>query len=1054
MQRLGKLQILGFAVVVSLLISLGVALGGGALGGLQPFSGSTPTPQLGTIPGSVSPVIAQKGVQNEGPAPSSAQVSFTVIFALQNQAELNTLVKNIYTRGSADYMKFLTAQQFHEMFSPPLSAYGAVMNYLQSQGLKITYTSDNRLMIGAEGSLAQVADAFHTSFGLFKLNSTEFYANTKPVELPIGDGVVAVGGLTNFTLIRPTLVQAPGAQGVPLDKLPAHLTSSSPSQIGSQDGPYIPQQVQAAYGLTALWRSVCPGHCLMGNKTTIGIVDAYTAPDLMASYNFFNGFFLLPNSTLNVLYPTGVPTASGAATGWLLETLLDTQWAHSMAPNATIDLYLAYDNGFALFESVNSAVDSQAVNVLSQSWGMPEPFMTSQLAHALDQIYEQAASEGISVFASAGDSSADNGLGFNNVIYPASDPFVTAVGGTTSYFGSVSGISPSARFSAGGGRINETAWSTNNLYGWGTGGGQSMYFSCPWYQTASLAYHGFSGTATCGVQGTVNRTIPDVSALANPFTGAWVADYYNGFIFALGGTSLASPVWAGIIAVMDGFFPVFGLPIVPVGLLNAPLYSFGSNLYYNPGIGETGWVSSLGMFPPAPLNDVIEGNNGAAFVFQTFTPGYNATVGYDPVTGWGTPNALGFFNFYRLVTGFQMAISPSHLLSSSLPATVQVAVSTSPTCDFCIVTISSSPSIFTPVVLHNLFTMAYGSFTVPAGTRSGEYQIIATYHGGSQNVTLTVGPTLTLNTTTAHQGSVVGAQGLGFKPSSSATVYVEYAAAPAQELSVSTNSTGGFKTAFTVPAQFAYSAEVIANDSAGNQAIAPLILEPYIQLSTTSVQPGNSVGITGVTFSYASPQGVNIYLNGTYLTTFDANGYGDFSGTFTVPGTTPAGNYVVTAIDSLGYNASAPLTVKVSALIAAAESSSYYFMSITPGKPGSQEFFTNSSGGTVQEIEVYLSGTATVQVGIGSSPFSSNLFSGSVSVNGAGWYVITLPTPLTLQASSSYYLTVSVSSGSVSWAYSATYQTSYSLNDGARYYYNNIGRVYTTLSTWLFQIRG
>ena len=978
-------------------------------------------PQYVSIPGSVLPIVSS--AKTVGNAPSNTLVSFAIILPLQNRDQLAQLITQIYNPQSPLYHHYLTPDQFHSMFSPSESQYQAVVNYLESQGLQVTYTSANRLIVGAQGTVSQVSQALKTTIQLYSYKGQVFYANSQPVELPSNLQVAAVFGLTNYTLFTPQVIN--------LNKTikPMQISTSCATTFGCgfQDGPYIPQQIQQAYSLTQLYSS---GY--NGTGITIGIVDAYTAPGVQQDLNQFDADFSLPNTQINVIYPTGVPVASGLVTGWIFETLLDTQWAHAAAPGAKINLYLAFDAGDSLFEAVNYAVDSGAVNVITQSWGAPEPFLTKQVVFALDQIYQQAAAEGISVFASSGDSSADNHLGFLNVIYPASDPYVTSVGGTTLYAQAVSSITSSPPFSTGGGRINETAWSTNVFFGWGTGGGSSEIFSCPTYQAS-----------VCGIQGTSGRIVPDVAADADPFTGVLVNAYsIFGFdiYYIIGGTSLSSPLWAATTAVLDSDLQAHGK--LPAGFLNPFLYSEGMNLYQNPGFGENGAFKAL--------NDIVDGNNGASPLTNGIANvlGFSATKGYDPVSGWGTPVATGLASALLSVRVNALEVIPPSVNTNALPAQVVVEGSTNEPAGST-VTITSTPRLFSPITTTVNSTGGFSArFTVQQGTASGVYEISA-YFGSTllASVNFVVGPVLQLSPQVVHEGVSVTLQGLGFAPNTQLNVTADFT--PPLSFTLTTNSTGGFSLSFTVPPSPAITVDVVAKDAMGNSARALLKLLPAIALSSYSGSPGTNISITGVTFSSFVP--VAVFFGNQQVANFTTNGNGDFTGVFTVPNV-PAGTYTVTAVDLLNYSASTSFTVSIPAVVAATLASQLFYMLITSQAPASQAFFTNSSTAQVGIIKLYLAGNGMVQVSLGTSVFSSNLFSANIQVNGTGWYTVVLPSPITLNANSVYFLSVSNVSGSVYWAYSTQQYYTYVLNTGPRYYYNAVGLQQTTLSSWIYEI--
>jgi subtilase family serine protease len=370
---------------------------------------------------------------------------------------------------------------------------------------------------------------------------------------------------------------------------------------------YSPQEIQNAYGLTSI---LAAGYT--GAGQTIVIIDSFGSPTIAQDLQTFDADYGLPDPpSFTVLAPLGTvpfdPT-NGDQVGWAFETTLDVEWAHAMAPNANIILLTSPVSqtegvqGMAEFLFLERyALKSQLGKIISQSWGATENTLFTpagrQVFEDFELFYEDAAQQNVTVLASAGDSGSAN-LGTNGtayypfptVIFPASSPLVTAVGGTSLYA------------DTNGNYQSETVW--NNSSGAG-GGGVSQYFSQPLYQRLLLN----------SVQKKLgnHRGIPDVAYNADPTTGILV---YAGFLpgavgyYLTGGTSQGSPQWAGIIADANQ------LAGQPLGFLNLKLYSLGA---------------LVGQFQS--FHDITIGNNGFAGV-----PGYTATTGWDLASGWGTPN--------------------------------------------------------------------------------------------------------------------------------------------------------------------------------------------------------------------------------------------------------------------------------------------------------------------------------------------------------------------------------------------------------------------------------
>jgi subtilase family serine protease len=342
------------------------------------------------------------------------------------------------------------------------------------------------------------------------------------------------------------------------------VTSTSPSG-------YSPAEIRAAYGIDAITfaKSTITGD---GAGETIAIIDAYSDPNIasdLAAFDAEYGLSAPPSFTVDNL---GATTTDA---GWALETALDVEWAHAIAPAANIVLVEASSASLqALFSAVSYASNLSGVGVISMSWGSSE-FSTE--TNYDSSFTTPSGHTNITYVAASGDSGAWFG-----VMYPAASPNVLAVGGTT--------LTPSSSGSYG----SESGWSDST-------GGFSRYESEPSYQAATLASAGL---------GDGKRTVPDVSLNADPSTGYAVYDsvpYYgqSGW-FNVGGTSAAAPAWAGLVAIADQGQATVGSGTLSTSELLNELYSL----------------------PSSDFNDITSGSNG-----------YSATAGYDLVTGLGTPKA-------------------------------------------------------------------------------------------------------------------------------------------------------------------------------------------------------------------------------------------------------------------------------------------------------------------------------------------------------------------------------------------------------------------------------
>lgn len=391
----------------------------------------------------------------------------------------------------------------------------------------------------------------------------------------------------------PTIIAAPSG-AVPGGVAPADANGVPP---------FYPSQVQQAYGLNLLQA----GGGGSGAGQTVAIIDAYNYPNALATFNAFNSTFGLPlfnqggggptftqlNESGGATLPGTDPAGAGAASNWEYEEALDVEWVHSIAPLANIILYEAANpdsDGLPHLENaITTAKNNPAVSVVSMSWGGPEQVGQN----SLDSLFTTPASrlalkKGVTFVAATGDSAVPGD-------YPAYSPNVVAVGGTSLALNSANGYS------------SETTWANSSGAG---GSGPSVFEPKPAYQTKYGALNGGILSAS------LSRATPDVSMVADPATGVYVYDSFNGaaftsdpnsWFFEFGGTSLSAQCWAGLIADADGIRSLAG-----DGTLDGPSQA----------------LPALYGLPSADFNDITTGSNG-----------YAAGPGYDLATGIGTPVA-------------------------------------------------------------------------------------------------------------------------------------------------------------------------------------------------------------------------------------------------------------------------------------------------------------------------------------------------------------------------------------------------------------------------------
>jgi subtilase family serine protease len=353
---------------------------------------------------------------------------------------------------------------------------------------------------------------------------------------------------------------------------------------------YGPSQIRNAYALSSL---IASGND--GSGRTITIVDAFQNPTMASDLASFDKTFGLPAppsfKTIAPLGKTSFNASDPNQVGWSSEIAIDVEWAHAIAPGAKIVLALAPSDSDADLIATESYVISKGLgDVVSMSFGDAEQCMDPALQQKEHSLYASANAAGVTLLAASGDVGAaqyscDGSSFVKAVSIPASDPDVTAVGGTELFADLTSGAYK-----------NETTWNEPKFNAAG-GGGFSSVYPRPDFQ------NGVSGVGTM-------RGVPDVAFDASIQFGvivAWGSSGSSGEYWIFGGTSVGSPNWAGIVALAD---QAAGHDL---GNINGKLYALG-----NSGAPD--------------FNDILNGNNS----FQSIS-GYTAKHGWDAATGWGSP---------------------------------------------------------------------------------------------------------------------------------------------------------------------------------------------------------------------------------------------------------------------------------------------------------------------------------------------------------------------------------------------------------------------------------
>jgi subtilase family serine protease len=541
----------------------------------------------------------------EAGTPAATPVEFTVGLVPSDQAGAEALAQAVSTPGNPSYRHFLTPAEWEKRFSPKTSAVSAVKQWLREQGIAVESVSADRLSIEASADAATIERAFGTSLAQYRRQGRSVRLASAPLSVPssIAGLISGVSGVDQRLATPDHLREAtPAGRGaVPAKKggkeeipQPEGFRNARPcssyygEQLDTTDPPfgeypsplpyatcgYTPPQYQSAYGLAA---PIAEGDD--GKGVTVAVVDAYASPTLLSDAQEYAsrnqpGQPLSSAQFSESVAPKFNDVETCEANEWYGEQTLDIEAVHATAPGASIQYVGAKNCSNGLYKAVQQIVDEGHVQVITDSWSEDggDLYEAPASRRSFDNVLLMAAGTGIGVQFSSGDEGDEYiNFGVNVGDYPTTNPYVTAVGGT------------SLKVGAGGERIGELGWSTSKgtlctaelaaakicpkgkvgqyipkapgEYLYGSGGATSYVYGEPVYQEGvvppALAERNAALTRSR------NRVIPDVSMDADPTTGMLVGEtqtfpdgvYYDQY--RIGGTSLSSPLFAGVMADAD-----------------------------------------------------------------------------------------------------------------------------------------------------------------------------------------------------------------------------------------------------------------------------------------------------------------------------------------------------------------------------------------------------------------------------------------------------------------------------------------------------------------------
>lgn len=659
------------------------------------------------------PAFAQPDAQLLGPEDQSKQINVTYWLKQHNKAALDELVRQQYDPASPNYHHWLTPSEYQARFAPTAADMAVVNKHLAENNLQVVRTDKFNHAVTARGTVGDIQHATGMQINRMLINGEERRVGSGQLAIsgPAGKLVYEVQGLTDIRFKNFARRPIDPDTGKPFPAYPLSKSdlAASPQKVtqyfdpkclrGTQKihfttpggGPYetysgaryggnitwgppnLPScgydapQIQTAYGMKPLYAKG-----LLGNNQNIVIVDAYGDDTILSDANAFssiNGLPALDDSNFGIFLPTGPTSCSNNTCGWDVETALDVEWSHTMAPKANIALVLAADNSGTNLDLADLfAAETGLGPVISNSFGIEESVLIKYEPGELiveNNISQTAAALGVSINASSGDDGDFKAVDkVTTVSMPAAAPYSTSVGGTSLFLnanhtmnfqtGWGNNITRIASYSSGCGQptCNPVLLDPNFLgFTGGAGGGTSTYFAKPDYQKK------LSGTF---------RMVPDIAYLADPYTGAEFVFTEGGQqgIGVVGGTSLASPMFAGMWAVATqaaGHWLGQAAPLLytlPANAITDVVAVTGPN-------NVSGFTDSPPLPPTnfsaaalaAPLENPVDQVDFMSLMYQgTTTRWYaltfgadtslNAVPGWDNVTGLGTPNGLNFVNAF------------------------------------------------------------------------------------------------------------------------------------------------------------------------------------------------------------------------------------------------------------------------------------------------------------------------------------------------------------------------------------------------------------------------
>jgi subtilase family serine protease len=528
-------------------------------------------------------VVVNGVAPSVGRLPANQSMRIVLVLPLRNQAGLEAFLQDIYDPSSRNYRNFVTVDEFTARYGPSEEDYATVKQFAEAHGFQVVKTSRNRMNLDVVGSVASIEKAFHVTMGVYQhpTENRTFFAPDREPTVDMAVQLWAISGLDNYSIPHPLYVRRDQSSSQVHSNA---TTGSCPSKS------FCGSDMRAAY---------YEGTTLNGSGQSLGLLE-YGGTDLADLTTYYTNAHQTNNVPITLDSVDGTPTTCFANQGCDdTEQTIDMTQALGMAPNmSSLVMYIGSPSTVDDVGIYNAMATASPLNAqLSSSWSWTPADPTKD-----DPYFLEFQAQGQNMFQATGDS----GKWPQTFVWPADDPNLVAVGGTDL-----------TTTGAGGGWASETAWS-------GSGGGISPnHFAIPSWQVATA-------NQCIDPCSKVYRNAPDVAANAN-YTFYVCADQTACTANLYGGTSFATPMWAGYLALANQQAVSQGEKTL--GFINPLIYPIG-----------------LGPNYDTDFHDITSGSNG-----------YSATVGYDLVTGWGSPNGANLINALvpPATSGFSISANPS-----------------------------------------------------------------------------------------------------------------------------------------------------------------------------------------------------------------------------------------------------------------------------------------------------------------------------------------------------------------------------------------------------------